>query len=164
MANIGRTVLTIVAAALLLSALYVHLLAREVKSWPTTVGKLDSKGLVKYGAGSNGAGAGSDTDYAVYARYTYHVGGNVLHGSNVRMWDMTFNDRSAAERYLKDNTGDTVQVFYNPAKPDRSYLDTAYPLTSVCFMLLAALMSGAASVFYQRIGKFFYDWSTPKGS
>ena len=165
MANIGRFLLTVVGGALLLSSLYVHLLAREVKSWATTIGRLDSKGIVKYGAGSNGAAGGKDNNYAVDVHYTYQIGDSVLHGTNVRVWDMTFNYRSAAEHYLKDiNTGDTVQVFYNPAQPGQSYLDSAYPLAPVCFMLLGALISGAASVFYQRIAKFFHDWSTSKQS
>jgi hypothetical protein len=165
MTNIARYLLTGVAGALLLCSLYLHLLARDVKSWPTTVGTLDSKGVVKYGAGSNGAARGSDNNYAVYVRYTYQIGDGTFHGTNVRIWDMTFNYRSAAESYLKDrNPGDPVQVFYNPEKPDQSYLNSAYPLAPVCFMLLGALISGAASVFYRRIAKFFQDWSTSKES
>jgi hypothetical protein len=45
-------------------ALYVHILAGEVKSWPTTVRSLDMNGIVGYGAGSDGA-AGTTNEYAV---------------------------------------------------------------------------------------------------
>jgi hypothetical protein len=163
MDNIGRYLLIVVACALLLGSLHLHFLAEEVKSWPTTLGRLDSKGIVKYGAGPNGAGAGSDSEYTVYVRYTYQLGDNTFQGTNVRIWDMTFNYRSAAERYLKEhNAGENVQVFYNPAKPDQSYLDPGYPLTPVFFMLLGALMSGAASIFYRWLAQFFYDWSTAR--
>ena len=158
-ANVGRFILTVVAVGLLLSALYLHLLAREVKSWPTTVGRLDSKGVVGYGAGSDGA-AGTTNDYAVYVSYSYQVGDKVLHGSNVRVWDMTFSYRALAEDYLKDNhAGAPVRVFYNPANPDQAYLSPAYPVTPVCLLLLGAAIIGAVAIFHQKIWKFFHDWS-----
>jgi hypothetical protein len=164
MANVGRSVLAVVAVGLLLSALYLHLLAREVKSWPTTVGTLDSKGIVGYGAGSDGAAVGTN-DYAVYVSYSYQVGDKVLRGSNIRVWDMTFSYRALAEDYLKDNhAGAAVRVFYNPAKPDQSYLSSAYPVTPVCLLLLGAAISGAVAVFCRKISKFFHEWSISKES
>jgi hypothetical protein len=160
--NITRLVAGITAIVLVAVALYVHILAGEVKSWPETVGTLDMKGVVGFGAGSDGA-AGTTNDYAVYVRYFYQVGGKNFTGSNVRVWDMTFSSHSLAEEYLKNNqAGATVAVFYNAADPAQSYLSTAYPGVPVSLLLLSALLSGGVAIFWEQLSRFFLEWAISK--
>jgi len=157
--NVTRLVAAMAAIVLVAIVLYVHILAGEVKSWPTTVGTLDMKGIVGYGAGSRLA----PNEYAVYVRYSYQVGGKNFTGSNVRVWDMTFNSRSLAEGYLKNNqAGSTVRVFYNAAKPGQSYLTTAYPVVPVSLLLVGALMSGGVAIFWVQLSRLFLQWVNSK--
>lgn len=162
MLNVTRLVAGVAAIVLVAIAFYVHILAGAVKSWPATVGTLDMKGIVGYGAGSDGA-AGTTNDYAVYVRYSYQVGGKNFTGSNVRVWDMTFNSRSLAEDYLKDNqAGSTVPVFYNATNPAQSYLSVAYPAVPVSLLLIGALISGGAAIFWEQFSRFFLQWAISK--
>jgi hypothetical protein len=162
MPNVTRCVAAVTAIVLVAIALYVHILAGEVKSWPETVGTLDMKGIVGYGAGSDGA-AGTTNDYAVYVRYSYQVGGKNFTGSNVRVWDMTFNSQSLAEEYLKNNqAGSTVPVFYNAANPAQSYLSIAYPAVPVSLLLVGALLSSGVAIFWEQLSRFFLEWAISK--
>jgi Protein of unknown function (DUF3592) len=159
MLNVTRLVAVVIAIALVVSALYAHILAGEVKSWPTTVGTLDMKGIVGYGAGSY-VRAGNTNDYAVSVRYSYRVGDKNLTGSNVRVWDMTFNSRALAEDYLKNNqSGSSIPVSYNPANPAQSYLSTAYPVVPISLLLVGAFISGGFAIFWLKLSRFFLQWA-----
>ena len=160
--NLPRLVPAAVAVALLATALYVHVLAREVVSWPTTVGTLDAKWTTGYGAGT-AAEAGNTDHYAVSARYSYRVGDKTFAGSNVRVWDMSFNSRAAADAYLKDYpVGSTVAVFYNPSDPRQSYLSAAYPVAPIGLLLLGALISGLIAIFSRHLSRFLQQWSVSR--
>ena len=164
MVTLTRLVPGLIAVALLSTAFYVHILAREVASWPTTVGRLDAKWIVGYGAG-DAAEARNTNYYSVHARYSYQVDDKILTGSNVRVWNMTFSSYAGAEAYLKDNpAGSTIPVFYNPANPAQSYLSNAYPVAPVCLLLLGAVVGTGIAVFSQKLLKFLHDWFVSTGT
>jgi hypothetical protein len=159
MANLSRLIPTAIAIGLFSTAFYVHILAREVASWPTTVGKLDAKLITGYGAGTAAEAGNSDHYYAVSARYSYQVGAKTFAGSNVRVWDMSVNSRAEAESYWKDNrVGSAVVVFYNPSNLEQSYLSAAYPVAPVCLLSLGALMSAGIAIFWRQLSRLLQDW------
>lgn len=95
-----------------LAAMKLHVLAIDTRSWPSTIGHLDSRG-VSYGSGSDG-GVGVTGDSAIYARYSYQVAGKHYVGSRVKMWDMLLTKPGITPGSLDPSrAGGRVTVFYN---------------------------------------------------
>lgn len=152
MLKFTRIFLGLAAIGLAIFAIYLHVLAGDAKSWPSVEGKLESSAVKVFGDGSF-------DQYASDVRYSYRVGNKVFSGDSVRIWDMSLNSRKLAAEYLSYRAkGDVVTIYYNPANPDQSILDHAYPLGIVVLCALAALVFGLVALFPRPIIERVKAW------
>jgi len=98
--------------------------------WPMTRGTLQSAGLEKFGSTEWSL---SDQDYKVDALYAYEVNGETYTGKRVSPWLIvaSHNARFLLERQLSKITrydDGRVAVFYNPKRPEKSFLIKPSPL------------------------------------
>lgn len=96
----------------------------HVRTWPETRGTLRRSGLAKFGATER---LTSNQDYRADALYDYIVNGETYTGKRVSPWVMvaSHNARFLLERQLdkiRRFDDGTVAVFYNPARPAKSFL------------------------------------------
>ena len=93
------------------------------------------------------------------------MGGKPYSGTRVRIWDATFNRSKLAEAYVGNRRkGDSVTVFYDPAHPESSVLDFAYPIASVAPLVLAAVVSGVIAVLAKPILRTLNTWLLARSS
>lgn len=94
------------------------------RGWPTTRGVLAEAAVKKFGATEWAVG---EQDYRVAALYTYQVNGETYEGKRVSPWVVvaSHNARFILQRQLsriRRLEGNTVEVFFNPARPGKSFL------------------------------------------
>ena len=113
----------------------------RIRSWPAASGVLLSSGLETWGA----AQRSDEQDYEAVVRYRYSVDGEAFEGkrlsptymiasSNLRFllnWQMSGITRRGADK---------VDVFYNPAKPEKSFLIKP-GIIMLCFLAAITLIS-----------------------
>jgi len=95
----------------------------RIRRWPATAGSLAAAGIEKFGH----ANRLTDQDYRVSALYSYRVNGSRYQGKRVSSWVVVashnakavLNRQLAGIQHLPDNG---VMVFYNPRRPDKSFL------------------------------------------
>ncbi len=117
----------------------------RVKSWPMTVGTLETAEISRWGVPR----PPSDQTYATKVEYTYTVNGEHYTGKRLSPWQIfvTYNLKFVIKwqmsRIIK-TSADEVTVFYNPASPDKSYLikpnTTSIITTIILFGLPAVLL------------------------
>ncbi|WP_323750409.1 DUF3592 domain-containing protein [Marinobacter sp.] len=95
-----------------------------ISQWPMTKGILKSASVDKWGVTELVL---SDQDYKVSSLYKYKVADDIYHGHRVSPWIIiaSHNSRFLLKNQLKNIRKDkdgTVNVFYNPKKPEKSYL------------------------------------------
>ncbi len=96
----------------------------HVRTWPAARGRLLESGLKEFGFA---APHSSKQEYKVDAVYEYTVNGETYTGKRVSPWVVvaSHNARFLLERQLagvERLDGDGVRVFYNPARPAKSFL------------------------------------------
>ena len=96
----------------------------KTSPWPGTEGVLLKADLKKWGANEWGT---SNQDYSTEALYTYRVNHKTYEGTRVSPWIMivSHNAQSILKNQLKgiqENPDGTVKIYFNPAKPQQSYL------------------------------------------
>lgn len=95
----------------------------QTRFWVSTMGKIQSLGLEKFGS-SNEL---SEQEYRGKALYSYNVNGQTYEGKRISPWLFVTN-HNARGLLIKQQAGidtptkDTVTVYYNPNKPKRSFL------------------------------------------
>jgi hypothetical protein len=93
-------------------------------SWPSTTGELlESRARIFGGAHR----VESERDYVASTRYRYVVDGTEYEGRRLSPWVFvaSHNAKSVLERQLRgvqQHPDGSVTVFYNPKKPEKSYL------------------------------------------
>ena len=118
--------------------------------WATTVGNIHNLGLKKFGI-SNDL---SEQQYRGKALYSYSVNGQTYEGTRISPWVFVTND-NAKGLLLKQQAGidmptkDTVTVYYNPKKPQKSFL-----LKASKFGILVTLISAVAP-FLGYVSRFY---------
>jgi hypothetical protein len=151
---------TIVSAAngdeqsiFLLGAIYILLICGysvvwqiRMNSWPHVTGHLERLGLRKFGATE---WAVSDQEYVSDALYTYRVDGIDYKGKRVSPWAMvaSHNLRSLLRLQNKGvdvHRGDEVTVYYNSAKPGKSFLVR----TGLVSQIITAMVGFGPLLFY----------------
>lgn len=153
-----RLFLGVASFALLLTAVRLHVLVMDTRSWSTTLGELDSRGLFNYGNGSDG-GVGVMGDTSVYARYSYQVAGKQYVGSRVKVWDMPLTKPGITPGSLDPSrAAGLVTVSYNPSDPRESILDPGYPVAPLAMLLLGGLLSGSGALFANSLSRGFTTW------
>ncbi len=117
-------VLFFIAVYMLVMCLYSLFRQILIKQWPTTIGVLESASLEKWGATERVL---SDQEYKVDSLYKYQVSGKWHQGTRVSPWIIiaSYNARVLLKKQLKSiqkNEDGTVNVFFNPKRPEKSYL------------------------------------------
>jgi hypothetical protein len=102
---------------------------------------LVTAGLSRFGATT---WATTDQEYVTKALYQYRVGGVSYEGQRISPWVIvaSHNARVVLEKQMASIqrlSGDKVKVFYNPKRPQKSYLVIAGWFGIVCIVLIAVL-------------------------
>ncbi|WP_077340242.1 DUF3592 domain-containing protein [Pseudocolwellia agarivorans] len=95
-----------------------------IKQWPVTKGVLQNASVKKSGDAELIV---SEQNYKVDSLYTYQVCEKEYQGTRVSPWIIvaSHNAKSLLTKqlsYIQKNEDGTVNVFYNPKKPKKSYL------------------------------------------
>lgn len=137
----------------LLAAFYVLLVCSysvvwqiRMNSWPNVTGRLEELGLRKFGATT---WAITNQQYVGDALYTYCVDGKEYKGKRVSPWVMvaSHNLRSllrSQQNSVEVRGAGEVTVYYNPAKPGKSYLVSTGPVSQI----FTALVGIGPLLFY----------------
>ncbi len=138
-----------VAVYTLTTCLYSVYFQLRTRFWPSTRGQLAYADIKKLG-GSEWARA--EQEYVTNALYEYEVAGKRYQGSRVSPWIMVASGgaRFILQRQLASvkRFGDgSVRVFYNPQKPEKSYLIVAGK-TGILITLLISILP--LVLFYTR--------------
>ena len=102
--------------------LYSVVYQMRVRRWPGTTGKLNRAAVTEFGAP---ALTRADREYRADASYTYTVNGNEYSGHRVSPWIVITNMPGLIGRQLDKidaSKSGSVTVYYNPGKPQKSYL------------------------------------------
>ena len=108
---------------MLVVCLYSAYFQIQTRYWASTVGQIHSLGLKKFGI-SNDL---SEQQYRGKALYSYVVNGKTYEGTRISPWVFVTN-YNAKGLLLKQQSGinmpteDTVTIYYNPKKPQKSFL------------------------------------------
>lgn len=142
----GQSILLLAAIYILLVCGYSVIWQMRVNAWPSVSGQLERLGLRKYGAGE---WALSNQEYAADALYTYQVDGKAYSGKRISPWLFvaSHNLRSVLRLQLKGvnvGSGNEVKVYYNPRKPEKSFLVR----TGLISQIITALIGIAPLSFY----------------
>lgn len=93
------------------------------RNWPSVPGEIQSAQVVESDDGSNN-GEGSRR-FTVELVYSYSVAGVALRGTRIRIVAAGHRDAAAAQaELLRYPVGARVEVFYDPADPHSSVLQT----------------------------------------
>ena len=135
---------------MLVVCLYSAYFQIRTRFWATTVGNIHNLGLKKFGI-SNDL---SEQQYRGKALYSYSVNGQTYEGTRISPWVFVTN-YNAKGLLLKQQasidmpTKDTVTVYYNPNKPQKSFL-----LKAGKFGILVTLISAVAP-FLGYVSRFY---------
>lgn len=97
------------------------LLARECAQWPSVMGSVTSSKVVRSSHHSKGSTRHS---YSPHVEYAYKVEGRSLSGERVSFRVRSEGEAGAREAVDRYVPGAPVQVWYDPADPARSVLET----------------------------------------
>ena len=105
-------------------ALYSVVYQYRIRQWPDTEGTLQKAGTRHFGSSAQHT---SEQEYVSDALYSYTVEGEKYTGTRVSPWKIvaSHNARGILERQLKSITQlptGKVAVYYNPLKPEKSFL------------------------------------------
>lgn len=113
-------------AALYALVLLTYSLIHQIRiaNWPSTTGRLLAANVDKFGGSHANL---SDQDYVSKALYEYTVGGVTYQGSRVSPWVIvaSHNARFILQSQLKKikkNADGSVELYYSPSKPSKSFL------------------------------------------
>ena len=135
---------------MLVVCLYSAYFQIRTRFWATTVGNIHNLGLKKFGI-SNDL---SEQQYRGKVLYSYSVNGQTYEGTRISPWVFVTN-YNAKGLLLKQQAGidmptkDTVTVYYNPKKPQKSFL-----LKASKFGILVTLTSAVAP-FLGYVSRFY---------
>ena len=131
--------------------------AIAMKSWPVATGRIVESKVEEYrqSAGSSGTYAGSRARMTLYrpvVRYQYEVNGKRFHGDRIAQspgWNRGVADFAAAvtQRYP---VGSTVDVRYNPKRPNEAVLEPRTPRSWIFALAIALALLGLALRMYFR--------------
>lgn len=112
----------------------------RIRRWPHTVGTLTEDGVASFGSYS-------DRMFAARVRYDYFVDGATYTGGRLSPFLILATGTRMAEWQkggIQRHGGDRITVFYNPARPNKSYLilPTAVGMTgiSLLFVIVAPVL------------------------
>lgn len=84
-------------------------------------------------------------NYKPRIAYWYAVNGRSLRGEQIRFGDLSYTSRQAAERILaRYSAGDTLIVYFNPARPDEAVLDRSLGNQILGILVFVAVAFGGA--------------------
>lgn len=122
-------------------SLYSLIFQVRTRYWPYTLGQLSRLAVDKFGGPENTA---AGQNYMGRALYRYDVGGESYEGSRVSPWVIvaSHNAKFLLEKQLsrvQQYPDGKVRVFYNPNKPQKSYLIVAGKAGIVFTVLLVVV-------------------------
>ena len=115
----------------------------RLSRWPSVVGVLHEEGIEGSGIGAMSL---DEREYQAMVRYSYSVDGKTHEGDRLNGWYVTatHNLRTLLKfqfQGIERHEGAKVTVYYNPRKPQKSYLDVPGWRSMV---LVGALCFGSA--------------------
>ena len=118
--------------------------------WPSVIGELRKEGVEPFGFGGISP---DERTYKAMVRYTYSVDGVVYESDRLNAWyvTVTHNLRALLKfqfRGIERHEGASVTVFYNPRKPQKSYLDVPGWRSMV---LVVVLCFGSAALIFSAL-------------
>ena len=113
----------------------------RMRYWPYTFGELKNIGVARFGAKVI---VKSEQDYISKAMYQYRVSGVTYDGTRVSPWIIvaSHNSRGLLEKQMTSiqrSADGRVKVFYNPNKPQKSYLIIAGQMGIAITLLISVL-------------------------
>jgi len=122
-------------------AMYSSVFQLNVMKWPSTRGELQQAAVSKIGGTDL---VTSEQEYIAKALYRYHVDGESFQGKRVSPWAIStsHNANFVLEKQMQGihrYDDGSVQVFYNPKKPKKSFLIKPGKFGLAFTMLLAVL-------------------------
>jgi hypothetical protein len=120
----GQGILFWVAFYMFVILAYSLLHQIKIASWPSTSGNLLKSGVRKFG---NKEWAKSNQEYVVSALYSYVINGKEYQGHKISPWVFvaSHNLKYFLEKQLRsvhELPNGKVMVFYDPKKPEKSFL------------------------------------------
>ena len=130
-------VLTACIAYVLLMGIVSITACLRIRCWPQTTGTLKEDGVSSFG--------GSDRLHTARVRYEYFVDGIPYTGKRLSPFIVYATGTRMAEWQksgIQRHDGDNVTVFYNPARPDKSYLihPTLTGILGVCLLIMIVVI------------------------
>jgi hypothetical protein len=112
----------VTCCVMVISTIYSLWYQYRVKNWPYVWGELEGAGLEKFGHEN----VKSDQEYRNKVSYHYEVKGKKYKGDRLSAMIViaSHNAKGVLEVQLRgiERRADKVKVYYNPAKPRKSYL------------------------------------------
>lgn len=130
-----------VALYVFLVLLYSLIYQIKVASWPTVPGDLIHSGTRKFGSTE---WAKSDQEYVASALYSYVVHGKEYQGHRVSPWVIvaSHNMKFILDKQIKliqKHPNGKVPVFYNPKRPEKSFLIIPGAKSQITTAILAVI-------------------------
>gem|GEM_PF-495812 len=128
------------ALYIFIACFYSLIFQIRMRCWPFVYGELLEVEVDKFGASIST----SDQDFVARALYRYKVSGVNYDGTRVSPWLMlvSYNLRFLLEKqmsYIQRSSDGKVKVFYNPNKPQKSFLIIAGKVGIVITLLICVL-------------------------
>lgn len=163
--------LVFAAVGLVFAIIGIRQIVRGLASsnWRTAFGTIISSSVeINSKDGSQEVVSGSRYEYAADVRYEYEVGGEKYTGSEISFASASARDTRTAERLVhRYPEGKSVQVSYNPVKPEAAVLEPGVPkgaifplIIGLPVMVFGALFAfsgseGSQSIFDSMDGDLF---------
>lgn len=128
-----------------LASVYSLFYQYKVSQWPSVWGVLKQGGVQKFGGPESKV---SDQSYVAKVKYSYEVQGESFEGS--RLSAMTVVSSHNAQQLLKNQLkgvekhGNKVKVYFNPNRPEKSFLINGSKFQVILTLAMMALMTSAS--------------------
>ncbi len=115
------------------------MLGRRSQNWPTAPGTVEYTGMETYQ--STDEDGSTSTTYDATIQYSYTVGGQAYQGNRRTFTNVRTGSRRRVEQILaRYPQGSAVSVYYDPANPQESVLETGVNTFAYVVMVIAGIL------------------------
>jgi hypothetical protein len=158
---LARTILTLLATALVALAVRLHILGSDAQEWSSTTGVVIASYIRRTGAGNAGE-AGDTTSYSPVVMYEYRVGSDPYSGTRIGFGDFFYNWFSSKSRVRAFPKGSNVTVYFDAHDPSNAVLDRTYPSVAIGMCSGIAFLCLIAAAFLSKLARMAMNALIPQ--
>jgi hypothetical protein len=161
---VAAAMLCVFGAVLLAGSVVAWLRAGRRASWPVTPGRVvSSEAVLRQSGGVNARGRRKTNEsWTAVVKYEYEAGGKKLAGRRVRIQAEAMGRRAAEAVAARYAPGASVEVRYDPARPEIAVLDPSAP--GVGRSIGIGLLMLLAGLFLLLRGEAVLAWFSQDGA